>query len=45
MKVTMILITDKNLRTISKKLEKRFRELEISGRIETVQTTAPLKSA
>ena len=44
MKVPMILITDKTLRTISKNLEKRFSELEIRGRIETVQTTALLKS-
>ena len=45
MTITVIPITDETLGTVSKNLEKRLDELEVSGRIETIQTTALLKSA
>ena len=45
MKVTAIPIVVSALVTVSKGLKKRLQELEINGRIETIQTTAVLKSA
>ena len=44
MMVTVIPIVVKALGTISKNLEKRVDQLEIRERIETIQTTAVLKS-
>ena len=45
MKVIAIPIVFDALGTVSKKLEKRLHELEISGRIKTIQTTAVIKPA
>ena len=45
MKVTMTLIVGRAFGTVPKNLEKRLCEIEIGGRIETIQTTAVLKSA
>ena len=45
MKVTVIQIIGGILRTIPKGLERRLKELKIRGRIETIQTTALLRSA
>ncbi len=45
MKVTIIPITVGTLETFLNNLEKKFDKQEISGRIETIQTTALLKSA
>ena len=45
MKATMILIVIGALRTVHKGLEKGLEELEIGGRIDTIQTTSLLKSA
>ena len=45
MKVTVIPIAADTLETVTKNLEKRLEELEIRGRIETIQTTALLRSA
>ena len=44
-KVTVIPIVVGSLGTVSKNLEKRLNEREIRGRIETIKTTALLKSA
>ena len=44
-KVTVISIIVRAVRTISQKLEKRIGELEIQRKIETVQITALLRSA
>ena len=41
--VTLIAIVVGALGTVLKGLEKRLEELEISGRIETIQTTALIK--
>ena len=43
--MTVILILIKAHRTVSKGLEENLEELEIKGRIETIQTTALLKPA
>ena len=43
--MTMILIVFDVLGMVPKGLEKRLEELEIRGRIETIQTTAVLRSA
>ena len=40
MKVTVIPVVISALGTVFKGLEKRLEELEIGGRIETIQTTA-----
>ena len=45
MKVTVIPIVVDALITISKCLVKRLENLEIKGRVETIQTTALLRSA
>ena len=45
MRVKVIPIVVGTLGTVSKSLEDRLEELEISGRIETIQTTALLRSA
>ena len=45
MKVTVMPFVAGGLRLVPKELEKRFGELEIRGRIETLQTTVLLKSA
>ena len=45
MRVTMIAIVIGALGIVSKSMEKRWEELENEGRIETIQTTAFLKSA
>ena len=45
MKVTIILIIIVSLGTITKGLIKGLEDLEIRGRVETIQTTALLRSA
>ena len=45
MRVKVIPIVVGALGTIPKSLEKRLEDLEIRGRIETIQTTALLQSA
>ena len=42
-RVTLILMVDSALKTVSQGLEKRQEDLEIRGRIETIQTAALLK--
>ena len=42
MRVSVITIVDGALGTVSKSLEREPEELEIGGRIETIQTTALL---
>ena len=44
-KVTVILIVVGAFETVPKVLEKRFGELEIRGRVGTIQTTTLLRSA
>ena len=44
-KVTIIPIVIGALSTVTKGLEKRLEDLEITGRVETIQTTAFLRSA
>ena len=44
MKVTVIPIVICTLRTLPAGMEKRLEELKIKGRIETIETTALLKS-
>ena len=45
MKVTFIPIVDGALGTIIKRLVKRLKDLEIRGRVETIETTTLLRSA
>ena len=45
MKVTMIPIVTGALRVVTKKLVQGLKDLEIRGRVETIQTTALLGSA
>ena len=45
MKVTIVLIVIGALGTITKGLLKGLEDLEIGGRVETIQTTALLKTA
>ena len=45
MRVRMMTIAIGSLGTVPKGFEKRLKELEIAGRIETTQTTTLLKSA
>ena len=43
MKLTVIPIVDGGLETVPKGLKKRFKELKIKGRIETIKTTVLLR--
>ena len=43
-KVTVILIVIGSLSTVTKSLVQRLEDLEIGGRVETIQTTALLRS-
>ena len=45
MKVTVILIATGTFEKIPKGLVRELEELEVGGRIETIQTTALLRSA
>ena len=45
MKVTVILIVIGALGTVTKGFIQRLNDLEIRGRVETIQTTALLRSA
>ena len=45
MKVTVIAIVIDALDTVTKELIKGLEDLEIRGRVETIQTTALLRSA
>ena len=45
MKVTIIPIVTGALGTVDKELLKRLEDLEVGGRIETIQTTALLRTA
>ena len=45
MKITVIPVVNRTLRTIHKGLFRRLEELEIGGQAETIQTTALLRSA
>ena len=45
MKVTMILIVIGTIGTVTKWLVKNLEDLEIKGRVETIQITALLRSA
>ena len=45
MKVTFIPIIIDALRTVTKELIKGLQDLEIKGRVDTIQTTALLRSA
>ena len=45
MKVTIVLIVIGALGTITKRLLKGLEDLEVGGRVETIQTTALLRTA